>query len=382
MLLKPITIFVLLALTFSSMACQEDDSGAKAPVKDRGTPVLVAPSFDTAPLTYAEEGVLYSFTPRASGQPTPTISMSGFPAWLSWNGATLSGTPSAADVSASTLIEMRASNGVENDAVLNFSIAVAASSMGGGGGGGSGQPDIAPAITSTANWSAQENVPYQYVITATGSPAPTITVSNLPAWLSRTGDTLSGTPPPGSAGWTGTIRVEAENGVDPVAVEQFAIKVDPIPPAPTMALSGPAFVNEGTAAGGAAFRVTLYNAPNGTSATVDYYTRAGSAGPNAEYYESSGTATILPGKDFVTIGVFFKDDDADEQDKTFDLVIENPSIGSITLDTWSVTIRDDDAPSELSVARKDWQKEPASGSVNASFDVEMDKSSYYQVSVD
>jgi len=85
----------------------------------------------------------------------------------------------------------------------------------------------APAITSTAVTTATVGTLYTYTFTMTGAPAPTIslTTGTLPAWLTLTGNTLSGTPPTGSAGTYGPFTFTATNGVAPDATQSFSIVV-------------------------------------------------------------------------------------------------------------------------------------------------------------
>ncbi|MFP4260224.1 MAG: hypothetical protein ACLFS1_04005, partial [Opitutales bacterium] len=55
--------------------------------------------------------------------------------------------------------------------------------------------------------------PFEYVFEIIGSPAPSVTVSGLPGWLSFDGDkTLSGTPGPSDSGSTADLLVTATNG--------------------------------------------------------------------------------------------------------------------------------------------------------------------------
>lgn len=78
-----------------------------------------------------------------------------------------------------------------------------------------------PAITSTPVLSASEGIPYCYVITTTGSPAPCITAIGAPSWLTFSNDTLSGTPP--STGDFGPITITATNSVCPSATQTFSL---------------------------------------------------------------------------------------------------------------------------------------------------------------
>lgn len=85
---------------------------------------------------------------------------------------------------------------------------------------------VAPEITSAASASATAGDPFTHVITATGAPAPTITVDALPAGITfdaATG-TLSGTF---AASGVYTIEITATNGLAPNAVQQFEVTVTP-----------------------------------------------------------------------------------------------------------------------------------------------------------
>ncbi len=87
-----------------------------------------------------------------------------------------------------------------------------------------GQPAAAaPAITSLPVTNAMVGEPYTYFVSKTGWPLPTVTATGLPAWLTLTGTTLSGTPV--SAGTFGPITVTASNGVAPNATRNFSITV-------------------------------------------------------------------------------------------------------------------------------------------------------------
>lgn len=85
----------------------------------------------------------------------------------------------------------------------------------------------APAITSTAITTATVGTLYSYTFTMTGNPTPTLslTTGTLPAWLTLTGNTLSGTPPTGSAATYGPFTFTASNGVLPNATQTFSIVV-------------------------------------------------------------------------------------------------------------------------------------------------------------
>jgi hypothetical protein len=88
---------------------------------------------------------------------------------------------------------------------------------------------MAPAITSSPVTTVLESHIYGYRVTATGNPAPTISVEGLPAWLVFDGkDWLYGVPTGADIGPSGPITVRATNsqGAD---TQIFNIEVTRIP---------------------------------------------------------------------------------------------------------------------------------------------------------
>lgn len=174
-----------------------------------------APSITSTALTTAAVGISYNYQVTATGNPsTFTFSASGLPAWLSISGTGLiSGTPAAGDIGTTGTITVTVANGITPNATQNFSITVSAA--------------VAPAITSTAVTTATEGTAYTYTFTLTGNPTPTLslTTGTLPAWLTLSGNTLSGTPPAGSAATYGPFTFTATNGVTPDATQTFSIVV-------------------------------------------------------------------------------------------------------------------------------------------------------------
>jgi len=84
----------------------------------------------------------------------------------------------------------------------------------------------APAITSPNTATANEGTLFTYTITASGHPAPTLGATGLPAWLSFTApNTVSGTPPAGSAPGTATFTATATNGVLPDASQVVTVTI-------------------------------------------------------------------------------------------------------------------------------------------------------------
>ncbi len=99
-----------------------------------------APSFTSTAVTSVQAGSAYSYTPAGSGTPAPTITASGLPAWLTWDGTTLSGTPGGGDVGTTGDITLTASNGVSPDATQIFQITVSAAPSSNGGDSGGCSP--------------------------------------------------------------------------------------------------------------------------------------------------------------------------------------------------------------------------------------------------
>ena len=108
-------------------------------------------------------------------------------------------------------------------------------------------------------------------------------------------------------------------------------------------------------AGEVRFAVTL-DGPSGAEVTVSYATAdpAGSSDPVAEAgidYESvSGTLTFAPGEVSRTIRVPTIDDDLDEPDETFALVLSDLRGATLGRGSALGTIRDDDEPPTVSIA--------------------------------
>src|SRR5690606_31168231 len=157
----------------------------------------------TSPATAAGVvGSPFSHTFTATGNPAPTLSYnnSTFPPEIILVGDTLSGTPLTPGV---YTIDVTASNGVAPDATQTFNLTVTGD---------------APLITSADTAAGVAGSPFSHTFTAIGNPAPTLSYSNenLPPGVTRTGDTLAGTP---LAAGTYTIDVTASNGVDPDAVQ-------------------------------------------------------------------------------------------------------------------------------------------------------------------
>jgi len=118
------------------------DSGGQAPSggnPSAGNPsqnvaTNMAPTISGSPLTSVMQNSAYSFQPAASDMNNDplTFSISGKPAWASFNTTTgaLTGTPSAADVGTYANIQISVSDGHASVALSPFSITVGATATG------------------------------------------------------------------------------------------------------------------------------------------------------------------------------------------------------------------------------------------------------------
>jgi Secretion system C-terminal sorting domain len=160
----------------------------------------------TAPLTGAIAS-LFSYKISSTGIPKPTISVSGNPDWLTLNDTTLSGTPASPGVFGP--ITITATN-ILGSVQQTFSITVPS----------------APSFTSPALTIATANSQYTYTIITSGLPAPVLSISGNPEWLTLNGNILSGIPP--AVGTFGPIIITATNteGTDQ---QVFSIIVSSIP---------------------------------------------------------------------------------------------------------------------------------------------------------
>ncbi len=172
-----------------------------------------APAFTNAPPSSAGVlGAAYtSFSYTATGSPAPTFAVTSgaLPTGLSLStGGVITGTPTVVGTFTGTVT---ASNGIGTAATQNFSITV----------------NQAPAFTNAPpSGSGVFGTAYtSFTYSATGSPAPTFTVTSgaLPTGLSlSTGGVISGTP---TAAGTFAGTVTASNGIGTAATQNFSIVI-------------------------------------------------------------------------------------------------------------------------------------------------------------
>jgi hypothetical protein len=179
-----------------------------------GVNPLVAPAITSANTTTFTVGTAGSFTATATGSPTPVLSETGaLPGGVSFVNGVLSGTP-AAGSAGNYPVTIRATNGVNPVATQAFTLRIVNPS------------GVAPVITSANTTAFAIGVPQSFTFTATGTPAPTISLTGtLPPGLSFANGVLSGTLPAGTSVSPSFFIVRATNGVNPVATQTFRLTI-------------------------------------------------------------------------------------------------------------------------------------------------------------
>ncbi len=101
-----------------------------------GTP----PTITSLPITSVVVGNVYNYTITFIGNPTPTITVTGLPAWATFNAGTntISGTPTSTDAGTSSTVTITATNGVSPNATQVFNLQVSTLGTGGGTGNSGG----------------------------------------------------------------------------------------------------------------------------------------------------------------------------------------------------------------------------------------------------
>ena len=162
-------------------------------------------------------GAAGSFQVTATGFPNPTVSESGtLPLGVTFDPTkgTLGGTPAAGTVGIYHLT-FTAHNGINNDAVQNFTLTV-------------GQ---APSFTSVSSTTFVVGQAGSFAVTAVGPPSPTLSeVGGLPLGVTFDPGTglLGGTPASGAAG-TYNLSFAAANGIGFAATQSFTLTVNQAP---------------------------------------------------------------------------------------------------------------------------------------------------------
>jgi hypothetical protein len=186
-------------------------------------PTNQAPTIGGNPAGSVTEGASYSFTPTASDPDGDalTFSISGKPAWASFNNGTgrLSGTPGASDVGVHVDIRISVSDGSASASLAPFSITVNAAA----------DPNEAPFISGTPPASVVAGQNYSFTPSASDPDGDTLTfsISGKPAWANFNTSTgrLSGTPTEADVGQYGNVRITVSDGQLSDSLPAFAVEV-------------------------------------------------------------------------------------------------------------------------------------------------------------
>lgn len=230
------------------------------------------PVISGTPPTTDVAGQAYSFKPTASGPRgyTLTFSISGMPAWATFNKATgqLTGTPAAANVGTFANITISVSDGVAKASLAPFSITV------------SGSPttssNTAPTISGTPATADVAGTAYTFTPTASdtdGDPL-SFSVQNAPSWatFSIASGTLSGTPTTANVGTYSNIVISVSDGHTSVALPAFSIAVSQSVTSGTATLNwtAPTTNTDGSALTDlAGYHIHYGTSPSALSTTID-----------------------------------------------------------------------------------------------------------------
>ena len=213
------------------------------------------------------------------------------------------------------------------------------------------------------------------VITEGTNATFTVSVSTLSGkdvtfnWASANGTALSGSDYTSNSG-SGTITAGSpsttlvvsttDDGLAEVS-EAFTVGLNTPGNATIADGSGQATLNDNdtgpnvtindvaiTEGGIATFTITL-SASAGSDITVDWASADATAAAGNDYTAASGTATITAGNTSTTVNVTSTDDSLDEDAETFNLIISNPSLGTVTDNTGVGTLNDNDAMPTISI---------------------------------
>jgi hypothetical protein len=275
-------------------------SGDSNYAKSSGTTnetVEEAPAITSAESTTFTEGSGGSFTVTASGYSAPLIEMTAgtLPKGVEFNPLTdvLSGTPTEEGV---YHVTFEAANGVGANAVQHFTLTV----------------DAPPVITSAGSTTFTEGTEGSFPVTASGTPAPTITeTGKLPKGVTfdEGTDTLSGTP---TEEGEFTATFEAANGIGANAVQRFTLTVDAAPV--ITSLAGATF-NEGAEG---SFSVTATGTPAPT------ITEIGTLPHGVKFNEATDTLYGTPTQEGVFKFAFKASNAVGFVTQSFTLTVEAP----------------------------------------------------------
>ena len=205
--------------TFSNIVITVSDGQASASLPAFAIVVVnTPPVISGTPPTSIAVGQLYSFTPTASDPngDALTFSVSGLPAWATFNGTTgrVSGTPQSAGTSANIVITV--SDGQASASLPAFSIQAFV-------------PNSPPVISGTPPAAVLVNATYSFTPTASDPNGDTLTftATAIPGWASFNAATgaVTGTPQAAHVGLYSGISITVSDGTESATIGPFSIQV-------------------------------------------------------------------------------------------------------------------------------------------------------------
>ncbi len=179
-----------------------------------------APTISGTPAAQVAAGTAYQFTPAATDVDgdSLTFSITGRPAWLTFNQATggLSGTPTNSNAGSYSNIIIQVSDGQATASLPAFSITVTVPSV-----------NSPPAISGTPSVSALVGAAYSFTPSAFDADGNTLTfnVTGRPGWANFNAQTGALTGTPGAAGTFSNIVISVSDGQATATLPAFSITV-------------------------------------------------------------------------------------------------------------------------------------------------------------
>ena len=199
--------------------------------------VVGVPTFTSTGVTSATEEVAYSSTVTTShpNEYSVTVTATTKPSWLSFDGTTLSGTPSNSDVGNHGVV-LIATDSNSATATQSFTITVT-------------NVNVNPTFTSTAVTTATEDVAYSYTVTTSHPNGDSVTVTAIiptasQSWLSFSNNILSGTPSNSDVG-SHNVLLTATDSNSATAIQFLTITVEDVNNAPTFTSTAVKSATEG-----------------------------------------------------------------------------------------------------------------------------------------
>lgn len=203
----------------------------------------------------------------------------------------------------------------------------------------------APHVTSGLSATVKEGATFSIAITATGAPTPILTATGLPAGVTFV-DNLDGTATlSGSTTAVGdnVIDLSAWNGVDPADEPTFTLKVMPVFSATYVTVSDATTVETNSGAHHVTFTLTRRGNATATS-SVTVSTTGGTATAGSDFTTLASTlVTFAAGERTKTVTVSVSGDTSPEANETFGLNVSSPVGTTISDNSGTATIVNDDA---------------------------------------